>query len=119
VVTGLDETARDVLELLARLDQQVVTLGDLDGDSLACVARPDVQAGIARAAVNGQEVEIGVEAGEDGVLLAVLGEIGGCWCEEMRTGIEGLDSFPQAVKWALCLMRVIPVSTSIFECVCR
>ena len=75
MVAGLDEPARQVLELLAGLDQQVVALRDLDGNALARVARPDVQARIARAAVDGQEVEVRVEAREDGVLLAVLLEV--------------------------------------------
>jgi hypothetical protein len=35
--------------------------------------------------VDGEEVEIGVEAGEDGVFLAILDEIGGGWCKEMRS----------------------------------
>ncbi len=75
MVAGLDEPARQVLELLAGLDQQVVALRDLDGNALARVARPDVQARIARAAVDGQEVEVRVEARENGVLLAVLLEV--------------------------------------------
>ena len=75
MVAGLDEPARQVLELLAGLDQQVVALRDLDGNALARVARPDVQTWIARAAVDGQEVEVRVEAREDGVLLAVLLEV--------------------------------------------
>ena len=58
----LDQPAGDVLELLAGLDEQVVALGDLDGNTFSCIAGPDVQAGIARAAVDGEEVEIGVEA---------------------------------------------------------
>lgn len=63
VESGLDQAARDVLELLAGLDEQVVALGDLDGDALPCVAGPDVQPGVAGAAVDGEEVEVGVEAG--------------------------------------------------------
>lgn len=74
VVAGLDEAACGVLELLARLHEQVVAAGgDLDGDALARVARPDVQARVARPAVDGQEVEVRVEAGQDRVFLAVLG----------------------------------------------
>lgn len=86
VVAGLDEPAGEVLELLAGLDQQVVALGDLDGDALARVAGPDVQARVARAAVDGQEVEVGVEAGQDGVLFAVLLEVGCGGREEMGAG---------------------------------
>ena len=47
VVAGLDEAAGQVLDLLARLDEEVVALGDLDGDLLARVARPDVQTRVA------------------------------------------------------------------------
>ena len=35
--------------------------------------------------MDGQEVEIRVEAGKNGVLLTILDEIGGCWSEEMWT----------------------------------
>ena len=83
VEAGLDQPARDVLELLAGLHQQVVARRDLDGDALAGVARPDVQARVARAAVDGQEVQVRVEAGEDGVLLAVLDQVGGRGGEEV------------------------------------
>lgn len=34
--------------------------------------------------MDGEEVEVCVEAGEDGVLGAVFGEVGGGWGEEMR-----------------------------------
>jgi len=84
VVARLDQAAGDVLELLARLDQEVVAGGDLDGDALAGVARPDVQARVARPAVDGEEIEVGVEAGQDGVLLAVLDEIGCRRRQEVR-----------------------------------
>lgn len=83
MVASLDEASRKVLDLLARLDQEVVALGDLDGDLLARVARPDVQAGVARAAVDGEEVEVCVEAGEDGILLAVLLQVRGRRGEEV------------------------------------
>lgn len=43
VIAGLDEPARQVLELLPGLDEEVVLArGDLDGDAGACVAGPDV-----------------------------------------------------------------------------
>lgn len=91
VVAGLDEAAGDVLDLLAGLDEEVVAGRDLDGDAGARVAGPDVEAGVARAAVDGEEVEVGVEAGEDGVFGAVLGEVGGGWGEEMGA-VSGLVS---------------------------
>lgn len=75
VVAGFDETPRGVFELLACLDEEIVALGDLDGDSVAGVAGPDVEAGVAGAAVDGEEVEVGVETGEDGVFFGVFGEV--------------------------------------------
>jgi hypothetical protein len=89
VEAGLDEAAGQVLELLAGLDKQVVAGGDLDGEAGAGVACPDVEAGVAGAAVDGEEVEVGVEAGKDGVLLAVLVEVGGRGSEEMRARRRG------------------------------
>lgn len=88
VEARLDQAARDVLELLAGLHKQVVAGRNLDGDALAGVAGPDVQTGVARAAVDGEEVEVGVEAGEDGVLLAVLFEVGGGGGEEVGAVLE-------------------------------
>lgn len=83
MVSGLDEPAGDVLDLLAGLDEEVVALGDLDGDTGAGIACPDVEAGVARAAVDGEEVEVGVEAGEDGVEGGVFVQVGCSRGEEM------------------------------------
>ena len=71
----LDQAAGDVLELLAGLHEEIVARRDLDGDAAARVARPHVQARVARAAVDGEEVEVRVEAGQDGVLFAVLCQV--------------------------------------------
>lgn len=83
VEPSLDEAAGNVLELLAGLHEEVVSGGHADGDAAACVARPDVETRVAAAAVDGEEVEVRVEAGEDGVERAVLGEVGGSRGEEM------------------------------------
>jgi hypothetical protein len=45
--TSLDEAAGEMLDLLAGLDEEVVAWGDLDGDAVAGVAGPDVEAGVA------------------------------------------------------------------------
>lgn len=85
MVSGLDQSTGDVLDLLAGLDEEVVALGDLDGNAGSRVAGPDVEAWVARAAVDGEEVEVGVEAGEDGVEGGVFVEIRGSRSEEMGT----------------------------------
>lgn len=54
------------------MHEQVVAGRDLDGDALTGVAGPYMQAGVAGTAVDGEEVEVGVEAGEDGVFAAVF-----------------------------------------------
>jgi len=72
VETSLDETPSDVLQLLSSLYEEVVALGDLDSNALAGVASPDVEAGVARAAMNGQEVKVGVESSKDRVFLTIL-----------------------------------------------
>ena len=52
VQTGLDQSAGEVLDLLARLDKEVPARGYLDRDALARVACPNVQTWVARAAVD-------------------------------------------------------------------
>lgn len=86
---GLDEAAGQVLELLTGLDEEVVAGWDLDGEASAGVSGPDIEARVAGAAVNGEEVEVGVETGKNGVLFAVLGKIGSSRSEKMRAGRRG------------------------------
>ena len=81
MIPGLYQTASNVFQLFASLDKKVVALRDLDRDTLSGIAGPDVQARIPRAAVNGEEVEIGVESSENGIFLAIPLEVGGGWCE--------------------------------------
>lgn len=84
--SSLDQPTRKVLKLLSSLNEEISPRRrELNGYPLPCVARPDVQAGVAGAAMDGEEVEVGVEAGEDRVFLAVLGEVGGGGCEDVRT----------------------------------
>jgi hypothetical protein len=81
MIPGLYQTAGNVFQLFASLDKKVVALRDLDRDTLSSVAGPDVQAWIPRAAVNGEEVKVGVEPSENGVFLAIPLEVRGGWCE--------------------------------------
>lgn len=67
VVARCDETPREVLELLSRLNEEVIPGGNLDRNAGTRVAGPNVEAWIARTAVNGEEVKIGVKTREDGV----------------------------------------------------
>lgn len=62
--TGKDQAACEVFELLSGLNEEVAWR-ELDGDALAGVAGPDVETGVARTTVDGEEVEICVEASED------------------------------------------------------
>jgi hypothetical protein len=85
VEARLDQPGRDVFQLLAGLHEQIVAGWDFDREALACVARPDVQPWVARATVDGEKVEVRVEAGENGVFGSVLGEIGSCRGEKVRS----------------------------------
>jgi hypothetical protein len=80
VEAGLDQAAGEMLELLAGLDEEIVSLRDLDGNSPARVPGPDMETRISRAPVDGQEVEVGMEACKNGILPAVIGKIRGSWC---------------------------------------
>lgn len=72
---SFDETTSDVFDLLARLDEKVVSWWDLDGNTVSGVACPDVKTRIAGASMNGEEVEICVETSQNGVLLTVLDQV--------------------------------------------
>ena len=109
VEAGLDQTTSDVLELLAGLHQEVVAGRDFDGDALARVAGPDVQTWVARAAVDGEEVEIGVEAGEDGILLAVLFEVRGGGGKKMGAVLGGNVSLIQDEKPRLVFRKQMDI----------
>src|SRR5690606_16077974 len=83
MIPGFHEPARDMFQLLAGLDQKVVARRDFNRDAAARVASPDVEPRVSRAAVNGEEVEIGVETGEDGVDLAVPFQVRRRWGEKV------------------------------------
>lgn len=90
VVARPDEPAGDVLNLLAGLYEEVAATGRYcHGDAVAGVACPDVEARVARASVDGEEVEVGVKAGEDGVEGAVPVEVRGRGGEEVRAAKMG------------------------------
>ena len=56
VESGFYESPCHMLELLSGLHEEIVPRGDFHGDTMPGVARPDVQAWIPRAAVDGEEV---------------------------------------------------------------
>jgi len=65
------------------LDKQIAPPRDLNGNALAGIACPNVEARVARTSMDSQEVEVGVEARENGVNLAVSAEITCCRGEKM------------------------------------
>lgn len=85
VVPGLDKPAGNVFDLLASLDEKIVALGHLDRNAVAGIASPNVQTRVAGTPVDGEKVEVRVEASEDGVLFAVLNKIGCSRSEKVRT----------------------------------
>ena len=89
------------------LDKQIAAPRDLDGNSPAVIARPDVQARVPRTSVDSQEVEVGVEAGEDSVDLAVSTEITRCWGEKMWPAHSNQTVRSQSVAgWSLTHTRL-------------
>ena len=69
-------------------------IGDLDGHLLP-VAEPDKEAGEARFAMDGEEVEIVVEAGKRGTDFEFL-EVGGSWGQKVVT-------LPHPISKSICL----------------
>lgn len=85
VVPSFDQTAAEVLELFARLDQQVAACRrESYGNTFSRIACPNIQPWIPGTAMNGEEVEIGVESSKNGILLAILDEIRCSWCKQVR-----------------------------------
>ena len=82
--TRHDQPARDVLQLLAGLHEQIVAGWDLDWHALARVSRPDVQPWVARATVDGEKVKVSVKASEDGIFGTIFREVRSCRGEKMR-----------------------------------
>lgn len=72
MIPGLDHAACDVLELLASLHEQVVAGRDLNGYALPGIGCPDIETWVPRAAVNREEVEVGLKTGQNGVLPVLL-----------------------------------------------
>ncbi len=84
MISGLDEASAEVFELFAGLHEQIAACGrELDCNALASVPCPDIQAWVSRTTVDSQEVKVRVESGEDGVLLAILDEVGSGGGEQM------------------------------------
>lgn len=64
-----------MLELLPGLYKKIISFWNLDRDAFACVAGPDMQSRITGPTMYGQEVEIGMKPGKDGILSSVLAKI--------------------------------------------
>lgn len=72
-----------MLQLLPGLDEQVVARRDLDRNALSGVSCPDVETGIARAAMDSQEIEVRMESGQNGVLFAIFDQVRCCRGKQM------------------------------------
>lgn len=67
-----------MFQLLPGLNKQVFTRRNPDGNALSSVSRPDVKAGVARAAMDSQEIEIRMESSQNGILFAIFNQVGRC-----------------------------------------
>ena len=73
---GFNQSTAQVLELLPGLHEEVPPRRrEFDGDTFACIACPNMQTWVARSSMDGEEVEIGVEASKDSVCLIVLDQV--------------------------------------------
>lgn len=75
MVSSANQPTGNVFQLLASLDEEVVAWRHLHWKPLTSVTSPDIESWITRTTVDGQEVEVRMEAGEDGILLAVLDKV--------------------------------------------
>ena len=108
VVAGLDQPPGDVLDLLARLDEKVVSLRDLDWDALARVACPYVQARIPGPAMDSEKIEVRMKARQDGILLSISPKVRGSGSKKMWPEYHQRLSLRS-------VLRHSPVSTGLFE----
>jgi len=88
VESCLDQATCKMLELLARLNEKIVSWWDLDRDAFASVTSPDVQSGVTGAAVDGEEVEIRMEPCKNCIFLAILDKIGCGWSKKVGSRKE-------------------------------
>src|SRR6266404_8597470 len=84
VVACLDKTSAQVFQLLPGLHEQV-TAGrwELHRNAFPSIPSPYVKARVSRTTVDGQEVEIRVEASKDGIFFAVFYKIRSCRGQEV------------------------------------
>lgn len=83
--SGFDQTTTKMFKLLACLDKKVVPFWHFHGDTLPGISCPDMKTWISGATVDGEEIEISMKAGKDGVLFAIFDQVGCCWSEKMWT----------------------------------
>lgn len=103
-----------MLQLLASLDKQVVAGRNLDGDALSGIPCPDIETRIARAAMDSQEIEVGVESSQNGILFAVFDQVGCCRRQQMLSISHAIISSAYGI-----LHRHGPVATCFGECLSR
>jgi hypothetical protein len=85
VVARFDKTPAKVLQLLPSLDKQVTTgRGELNENAFSGVSRPYMKARVSRTTMDGQKIEVGVEASKYGIFLVIFNKIRGCRCQEVR-----------------------------------
>lgn len=96
---GFDEPAAKVLQLLASLNKQVASRSrcrrfrKANCNAFARITCPNVETRITGAAVNSEEVQVTVEAGEDGVFVSVFPEIGCGGSKKMGPDNQDLAKF--------------------------
>lgn len=79
-----------MLQLFPCLDQKISpSRWELDGNSLPCIAGPDVKTWVPWTAMDGQKVEIRMESGQNGIFFTIFIQIWSGGCQDMRT-MDGL-----------------------------
>lgn len=84
VEISFDEIICDVFDLFVGLDKEVVVGRDFYRNVVVGVMGLDVEVGVVGVVVDGEEIEVGMEVGEDGVFGVIFDEVGSGGSKKVR-----------------------------------
>jgi hypothetical protein len=68
---SLDQTTSDMLKLFPSLDQEVISVRNSNWNTLSSIPRPDMESGVSRTSMDGEEIKIRVKSCQYRVFLSI------------------------------------------------